>query len=348
MNEVIRSLGMYRSRRNMPRYARTLQKACKRIRNDPFFRGWHFAFMDSDSPHGGVTEECVFGMASCPGWAECGSERLVITVRRMEGQDLGRRCGPTRVEYAIKNVVLSPPGSLHTDRRGNEDTYPPYIEPISLAAAFRETAYEWEAELARTMTRLSSVHTDQGRADDLLEKVRASETVIVQSARELPRGASQGVPDSAYIQEQVSSPVDSPEHSFAAMQPIRISIPEATVIDQYEAGISDVLKNAQFLGRIEMPEEEFETLLRIIAYQLEAARYPRACAYRLAQDYPVAVAYALVQVAAEEYAEGEVWPRIAERLGGLEIDIARELASSIEKCQQRYSLADCETAKKLR
>jgi hypothetical protein len=348
MNEVIRSLGRHRSRRNMSKHARTLQKACKRIRNDPFFRGWRFAFVDLDSTHGGLTEECILGIIACPSWADCGSERLVIVARHTDGRDLGRRRRPARVEYAIKNVVLSPPGSLHTDRGGNEDTYPPYIEPISLAAAFRETAYEWEAELVRKMTHLSSMRTDQGRADDLIEKVHASETVIVQSARELPQGASQSMPDSASIQEQVSSPVDSPEHSFAAMQPIRISIPGATVIDQYESGISEALKDAQFLGRIEMPEEESETLLRIIAYQLEAARSPRACAYSLAQDYPVAVAYALVRVAAEEYAEGEVWPRIAKRLGGLETDIARALASSIEKCQSRYSLADCGLAKKLR
>lgn len=169
MNEVIRSLGRHRSRRDMSKHARTLQKACKRIRNDPFFRGWRFAFVDRDSTHGGLTEECVLGIIACPSWADCGSERLVIVARHTDGRDWGRRRRPARVEYAIKNIVLSPPGSLHTDRGGNEDTYPPHIEPISLAAAFRETAYEWEAQLARKMTRLSSVRTDQGQEDHPLE-----------------------------------------------------------------------------------------------------------------------------------------------------------------------------------
>ncbi len=322
MNEVIRSLDMYRLRRNTSRHARTLQKACKRIRNDPFFRGWRFALINRDSPPGGFIEEYPFGIAACPGWADRSGERLVIMARRIDVQDLGQRCRPLRIEYAIKRVALPPPGALLTYLGGNEHLYPPCIEPISLAAAFREAAYEWEAELGPKVTDMSSMHADPGPADDLLDGVS--------------------------IPQQASPPTDSREHGFAAMQPIGISIPGATAIDQYEAGISEALKNAQFLGRIEMPEEEFETLLRIIAYQLEAARHPRACAYRLAQDYPVAVAYALVQVAAEEYVEGEVWPRIAERLGGLEIDIARELASSIEECQQRYSLADCELAKKLR
>jgi len=75
--------------------------------------------------------------------------------------------------------------------------------------------------------------------------------------------------------------------------------------------------------------------------------HPKACARRLAQNYPAAVAYALVQLAAEEYAEAEVWPQIAERLGGQEVEVAWELRFSIEKCRQRYSLADCEPAKKL-
>ncbi len=108
-----------------------------------------------------------------------------------------------------------------------------------------------------------------------------------------------------------------------------------------------VLKGAQFLGRIEMPEEQLETLLEIIASQLDGAMHPKACARRLAQNYPAAVAYALVQLAAEEYAEAEVWPQIAERLGGQEVEVAWELRFSIEKCRQRYSLADCEPAKKL-
>ncbi len=77
------------------------------------------------------------------------------------------------------------------------------------------------------------------------------------------------------------------------------------MIAQYEIEISEALEDAQFLGRIEMPEKEFETLLSIIASQLDGVMYPKARAGRLAQDYPAAVAYALVQVAAEEYAEAK-------------------------------------------
>ena len=51
------------------------RKACKRIRNDPFFRGWRFAFVDLDSTWS-LTEECILGIIACPSWADCGSERL--------------------------------------------------------------------------------------------------------------------------------------------------------------------------------------------------------------------------------------------------------------------------------
>ena len=354
MDEVIRSLGMYRSQRDISGHARTLQKACKRIRNDPFLEEWHFVIMDSSSPCGVLVGDCVLGIAACPGWADRSNERLVLMARYVDVQDSGQRRHPRKIEYAIKAVILPPPGSLSISLGGNEDAYPPHTESISLANAFREAAYEWEAELARKMTALaldssfgvaqqglSPTHADEGQHGDLPEKPSLT---MIQRAMEWPQEARQGIPDSAPVRQQVS---DVPEHDSAEMQPIKIDVPEATTITQYEIRISEVLKGAQFLGRIEMPEEQLETLLGIVASQLDGAMHPKACARRLAQNYPAAVAYALVQVAAEEYAEAEVWPQIAERLGGQEVEVAWELRFSIKKCQQRYSLADCEPPKKL-
>jgi len=342
----------------MSRHARTLQKACKSIRNDPFFEEWHFVIMDRDSPYRGLFQECVLGVVACPGWADRSNERLVLMARHVDADELGQSCRPRKIEYAIKTVVLPPPGSLPIALGGSEDTYPPYTESIRLATAFRERACEWEAELAHRMTAptldssfgmaqqgLSSMYADQMPEDYLSEKSRTGEPLMVQNTLEWPQAASQGIPDSAPLRQQVS---DMPEYDSAEMQPIRIDVPEATTITQYETRISEVLKGAQFLGRIEMPEEQLEALLGIIASQLDGVMYPKACARRLAQNYPAAVAYALVQVAAEEYAEGEVWPRIAEHLGGLETAVVNELGISIERCQKRYNLVDCERDSKLR
>jgi hypothetical protein len=217
MDEVIRSLGVYRSRHNMSRHARTLQKACKRIRNDPFFEEWHFMIMHRDSPHMGPIEDCVLGVVACPGWAHWSNERLVLMARHVDVQDSGQRRYPRKIEYAIKVVILPPPGSLPISLGGNEDAYPPHTESIRLANAFREAAYEWEAELAGKMTvpaldssfgvaqqGLSSMHTDEGPADNLSGNASQSEPTIIQHALEWPQEVSQDTLDSALVWQQVS------------------------------------------------------------------------------------------------------------------------------------------------
>ncbi len=355
MDEVIRSLGVYRSQHNMSRHARTLQKACKRIRNDPFFEEWHFMIMHRDSPYMGPIEDCVLGVVACPGWADWSNERLVLMARHVDARDSGQRRQPRKIEYVIKAVILPPPGSLPISLSGNEDAYPLHTESIRLANAFREAAYEWEAELAHKMAvpasdlsfgvaqqGLSPTHTDEGPADNPSEKASLD---MIQHAMEWPQEASQDTPDSVLVWQQVS---DVPEYDSAEVQPIRIDVSEATTITQYEIRISEVLKGAQFLGRIEMPKEQFETLLGIVASQLDGAMHPKACARRLAQNYPASVAYALVQVVAEEYVKAKVWPQIAERLGGLETEVVNELGISIEECQKRYNLADCERVNRQR
>ena len=319
VEEVIRSLNACRADRRKSRPARTLVKVCKRVRNDPLFGDWRFVALERDYTLKLLCSDGFIGFAAVPDWAVSVDKRLVVLARRLAAQRPTQRFKPRTVEYVIRSVTIPPSGILplgwSETASEQEQVYSASVSPIFLANAFRMIARQWSERLCEQIPRRV----------------------------EQPKLPFEGKNDAPSKPQMIPSDDD-----FTLVKPIRIDVPRADTIGAYDSQLEEALTKTSFLGRIEMPDEQYDRLLQQISAAIQDAPDGAARARRLARQYPCAIAYALVHVAAEGYAEGEVWPAIAERLADGDMTNARELRYAIEICQEHHGLAICRVTRGLR
>lgn len=314
MNQVIMLLEACRTNRRLSRTARTVCRACKRIRNEPAFSNWQFTLLAQDPQIDTPSQDYLIGFAASPKWAEHTSSRLIIMARRLTLPH-GRR-HPGAVEYVIKELQSPASAKIPPNiKEPYELIFGAQIEPIRLAGSFIAIAKVWEQEL--------------------YDRIPTS-----------PPPPADSPPPSPPIGTSLAD--DGIPYELEYLKQIPLGLPANATLADYEYCLNELLPEIGFLGRVEISEARYNRLIDLVSEELATASSPLQRGRRLARDYSSAMAYALVQLAADEYQTGEVWPVIASRLGEQDLTVVRELGVALETCQRRHGLTECHAPRRLR
>ncbi|MEA4884826.1 MAG: hypothetical protein VB144_14435 [Clostridia bacterium] len=362
------ALNECRRDKRLRRRARALACVCKRIRNDREFRCWNLIPIGRGQGALPIAPRHAFGFAVAPAKGAPSGEMLaLIAMERPTAARCGTRMRLRAFEYVIAPITLPPPGSQSHlfSLAVPAMLYSQSVAPITIASGFRVAALAWESGLDQRAAATKSAATASLAAEAVepVELVQSALPIDLPVPSEASLETTTWSPEPAEPtgrvrrrfriragfdlevqrklgQEAVTPEIDWLESNSASGVPIELTMPPGATLSEYEKRLAQATNEVRFLGQIQMPKEQVNMLIQLIAGEFARCENRRDCAFRLARDYRCAVTYALVHVTAQDYSEGKLWAAVAARLG-VDIPAARLLAPALESCKKAFSLACC-------